>query len=47
MAKEIVDPEPRRRKRISKKTKKGWRKASKVDDVEEFLEQTRTDERTG
>lgn len=47
MAKEIVDPEPRRRKRVSKKTKKGWRRASKVDDVEEFLEQTRADERTG
>lgn len=37
----------RRKKRMSKKTKKGWRKGSDITDVETFLEKTRGEERKG
>eukprot|EP00794_Sanderia_malayensis_P020605 gene20605-22638_t len=36
-----------KKKRGSKKTKKGWRKATNVADVEEHLEEIRREERTG
>ena len=35
------------RKRVSKKSKKSWRKFSNVKDIEEHLEQLRAEERTG
>jgi len=38
--------ETRKRKRFNKNKKKNWRKA-KVDDIEEFLEDQRLQERTG
>jgi len=36
-----------KRKRISKKTKKAWRKHSDIKDVENFLDDVRLQERTG
>ena len=36
-----------KRKRISKKNKKAWRKHTKVQDVEDFLEEQRLEERLG
>jgi len=36
-----------KRKRVSKKTKKTWRKHSDIKDVENFLDDVRLQERTG
>ncbi|KAL0277003.1 UNVERIFIED_CONTAM: hypothetical protein PYX00_004438 [Menopon gallinae] len=36
-----------KRKRVSKKTKKSWRKNVDINDVEDFLEEQRWEERTG
>lgn len=36
-----------KKKRISKKNKISWRKYSNIDDVTEFLEEQRQDERIG
>jgi len=36
-----------RRKKVSKKTKKAWRKHSDIKDVENFLDDIRLQERTG
>jgi len=36
-----------KRKRVSKKTKKAWRKYSDIKDVENFLDDIRLQERTG
>lgn len=36
-----------KRKRVSKKSKLAWRKHTKVQDIEEFLEEQRADERLG
>ena len=47
MSIEIEEKVIRRKKRMSKKTKKGWRKGSDIADVETFLEKTRGDERKG
>lgn len=36
-----------KRKRVSKKSKKAWRKHTKVEDIELFLEDQRLEERLG
>lgn len=36
-----------KRKRVSKKSKKSWRKNVNIDDVEDFLDEQRWEERTG
>ena len=36
-----------KRKRVSKKSKKSWRKATDINEVEEHLEEIRQQERTG
>jgi len=36
-----------KRKRVSKKTKKAWRKHCDITDVENYLEDVRLQERTG
>jgi len=36
-----------KRKRVSKKTKKAWRKHSDIKDVENYLDDVRLQERTG
>ena len=38
---------PKRKKNASKKSKKSWRKNTDIDDVEEFLEEQRLEERLG
>lgn len=37
----------KKKKRVSKKTKTAWRKYSDINDVEEFLEDQRLEERLG
>ena len=46
MAAEDVLPSAKRRK-YSKNKKKNWRKFTNVKDVDEFLDETRREERTG
>ena len=36
-----------KRKRVSKKTKKSWRKHADIKDVEAYLDDTRLQQRTG
>ena len=38
---------PKRKKNASRKNKKSWRKNVDIDDVEEFLEEERLEERLG
>lgn len=38
---------PKKKTRASKKSKKSWRKNTDIDDVEEFLEDKRLEERIG
>ncbi len=37
----------KKRKRVSKNKKKNWRKHTDIEDVEEYLEDQRLQERTG
>ena len=42
----MIEEPPRKRKKLSKNKKKNWRKTD-IDDVEEYLEDKRHEERTG
>ncbi len=47
MASLVTTSAPKRRKNASKKSKKSWRKNTDLDDVEEFLDDVRLEERLG
>jgi nucleolar protein 53 len=43
----VLTDAPKRRQRASKKNKKSWRKNTNLDDVDEYLEDQRLEERLG